>query len=360
MTVLHVEQPPTWLKNPITLSMNEETPLALDLSKYAVSTNPGDVLTFGLVSGPSWASVASNGAMTGTPQIANEGVNTFAVTVTDKAGTVTSGQVLITVLHVEHPPVWTQDPILATVNELQAFSLDLTAYTKSVNPGDVLTYALVDGPSWATVTPKGVMAGTPQIANEGPNTFEVSVTDKAGSVATGHVIVTVNHVEHPPTWIQNPITVSTPELSPFTLDLTKYAVSINPGDILTYALVSGPSWATVSSTGSMAGTPLIANEGVNNFTVSVTDKAGSVVAAQVVVTVTHVEQPPTWTVNPITLTVNELQPVTLDLTAYAVSHNPNDKLTYALVSGPSWATVTPVGSFAGTPGLANEGATPLR
>ena len=328
----------------------------MDLTKYAVSTNPGDVLTYKLLSGPSWATVSSTGAMGGTPQIANEGVNTFTVQVADKAGSTATAQVVVTVNHVEHAPTWTQDPITLTMNEETVLSLNVAPFAVSVNPNDKLTFALVSGPSWATISSAGVMAGTPPIANEGVNTYVVSVTDKAGSTANTHVVITVNHVEHAPIWKENPITVSTKELSPFTLDLTKYATSVNPGDILTYQLVSGPSWATVTPTGTMSGTPLVANEGPNTFTVSVTDKAGSSTTAQVIVNVTHVEQAPTWTVNPITVTVNEQQPMSLDLTAYAVSHNPKDKLTYALVSGPSWATVSPAGSFAGTPGLVNEGA----
>ncbi|MCX7013747.1 MAG: putative Ig domain-containing protein [Candidatus Sumerlaeota bacterium] len=53
------------------------------IASDASDPDPGDTLTFAKVSGPAWLSVASNGALTGTPSAGDVGLNVFPVSVTD-------------------------------------------------------------------------------------------------------------------------------------------------------------------------------------------------------------------------------------------------------------------------------------
>jgi len=46
------------------------------------------------------------------------------------------------------------------------------------------------------------------------------------------------------------------------------------GDVLTYSLVSAPSWLTIASDGQLSGVPKDSNTTSNTFTVRVTDAAG--------------------------------------------------------------------------------------
>lgn len=52
------------------------------------------------------------------------------------------------------------------------------------------------------------------------------------------------------------------------------SASDSDGDILTYSVVSGPSWLVVESDGSFSGTPLSSDIGVNTWTFLVTDSNG--------------------------------------------------------------------------------------
>ncbi len=56
------------------------------LADDATDPNPGDTLTFTKLSGPAWLNVAANGALSGTPGAADEGLNSFTVEVSDPAG----------------------------------------------------------------------------------------------------------------------------------------------------------------------------------------------------------------------------------------------------------------------------------
>ncbi len=56
------------------------------ISAYASDPDLGDTLSYSLVSGPSWLSVAADGSLTGTPGSADVGANTFVVKATDLGG----------------------------------------------------------------------------------------------------------------------------------------------------------------------------------------------------------------------------------------------------------------------------------
>lgn len=60
-------------------------------------TAAGETLTYSKVSGPAWLSVASNGALSGTPLNPNAGANNFTVRVTDATGTTDDATLQITV-----------------------------------------------------------------------------------------------------------------------------------------------------------------------------------------------------------------------------------------------------------------------
>jgi hypothetical protein len=57
-------------------------------------------------------------------------------------------------------------------------------------------------------------------------------------------------------------------------DLSAAANDAN-GDVITFAKVSGPAWLSVASDGTLSGTPVLADLGLNDFTVSATDVDGS-------------------------------------------------------------------------------------
>jgi hypothetical protein len=78
------------------------------LASFATDAN-SDTLTFTKLSGPTWLSVASNGALSGTPVSTNLGTNTFVVRVTDPSGASSDAQVRISVGYSATSPVayWT-------------------------------------------------------------------------------------------------------------------------------------------------------------------------------------------------------------------------------------------------------------
>jgi uncharacterized repeat protein (TIGR03803 family) len=73
-------------------------PYAAALSTNAVEPS-GDAVTFAKVSGPAWLIVAANGALSGTPELADLGPNSFTVSLVDANGWSSSATLPITVVH---------------------------------------------------------------------------------------------------------------------------------------------------------------------------------------------------------------------------------------------------------------------
>ena len=132
---------------------------------------------------------------------------------------------------------------------------------RDTNVDDTLRYAIVGGPGGALIDAEGLVDWTPTAAQLGRHTFTVSVTDAAGHVATTSFGVEVVKLNQAPTLdAQADVTLS-PGAS-FTRTL--HATDPDAGDVLTYALVSGPSGMTLAGStlawtvpGSSAGTYVV-------------------------------------------------------------------------------------------------------
>lgn len=68
-----------------------------------MDADAGDVISYAKVSGPAWLSVATNGALSGTPAAANVGANAFIVSATDSSGASAQATLNIQVLNLPLP-----------------------------------------------------------------------------------------------------------------------------------------------------------------------------------------------------------------------------------------------------------------
>ncbi len=90
--------PPAFISDPI-IKPNATQGQSYSGSIASNASDPNsDPLTFAKTSGPTWLSVASNGALIGTPGASNVGINSFTVSVSDGHGGSDSATLQITVL----------------------------------------------------------------------------------------------------------------------------------------------------------------------------------------------------------------------------------------------------------------------
>jgi autotransporter-associated beta strand protein len=101
ISVKNTNWAPTWNSSTITApSVTRNEPYSATLVGSATDADIvyGDSITFSKVSGPSWLTVASNGALSGTPQGSDAGLNSFSVRVTDASGLYADATLNINVL----------------------------------------------------------------------------------------------------------------------------------------------------------------------------------------------------------------------------------------------------------------------
>ena len=186
---------PTFNSNPITGSP-ARVGIAYSSTLAGLATDPnGDTLTFSKTSGPTWLSVAANGALTGTPAAGDLGTNGFIVRVSDPALHFSEATLQISVV-VNSPPGFTSNPITgignATVNTAYSGqTLAGKATDPDLSTGDSITFLKVSGPAWLTVAATGALGGTPSVLDSGVNSFTVKVTDSFGLYATATLPITV-------------------------------------------------------------------------------------------------------------------------------------------------------------------------
>ncbi|MGC3990389.1 MAG: putative Ig domain-containing protein [Chthoniobacteraceae bacterium] len=190
--------PPAFSSNPLNLpsatqSTNYST-LSQTLAGSATDAD-GGTLTYSKVTGPAWLTIASNGALSGTPTNADVGMDTFVVRVTDSSGATDDATMYINVINVNDPPYWLVNPITGNVVTQNQPYLGVTLSGDATDPdlpyGDSITYSKVSGPAWLTVGSDGTLSGTPSATDAGANAFTVRVTDAAGLTADATLNLTV-------------------------------------------------------------------------------------------------------------------------------------------------------------------------
>lgn len=138
----------------------------------------GDALIFAKINGPVWLNVAANGALSGTPADSDANTNTFVVSVKDTGGLSNTATLYV---YVNGAPSFTVNPFsMPDIVAGQNYSGTIATNATDPNPGNTLTFANVSGPAWLSVSANGALSGTPLSANNGSNSFVVSVTDSSG------------------------------------------------------------------------------------------------------------------------------------------------------------------------------------
>jgi len=106
---------PLFLSNPFTqASATATAPYSASLSSNAIAPT-GDVLTFAAVSGPAWLTVATNGALSGTPGFSDVGTNLFIVSLADTNGWSSTATMSITVAPLPSISISTQGTNIALI-----------------------------------------------------------------------------------------------------------------------------------------------------------------------------------------------------------------------------------------------------
>jgi len=250
-------------------------------------------------------------------------------------------------------------PVIApqTNNELVLLSFNVNA-TDADTPAQLLSYALINSPTNASINASGQINWTPTEV-EGPFTTNITVvvTDNGTpNLSTNQTFsIVVNEINVAPI-----LTVPSPQVITEQNALTGVAASATDADVpvnpLTYSLVAPPGGMTINSTsGAISWTPSEL-QGSNSYTIIVvaTDTNALAVNTQsfsvtntFAVTVNESNRAPVLTV-PASQTINEAALYSTNATAMDPDL-PANALAFALASGPTGMVVNASGVINWTP-----------
>jgi len=319
----------------------------------------GAPLTFSATNVPAWATFnTSTGALTGTPAESNVGMTgmiTIEVSDSKAIAQLPAFQIHVISTATTPPPENLPPTITGTPATTATVGQSYTFTPVGEDPEDaVLTYSIVNRPSWATFTAAtGTLTGTPATANIGSTgPIVISVSDGQASASLQLTITVAAAPVTPPT-NRPPTITGTPRTSITAGSAYTFTpVGSDPdGNALRYSIQNQPSWATFSTTtGRLSGTPTAANVGTSaRITISVTDgTATTSLPSFTIQVVAQSNRPPTISGSPL------LSVLTGVLYSFQPSASDPDgnSLTFSIQNRPSWATFnTATGQLSGTPGL---------
>ncbi len=221
----------------------------------------GDILTFSIENKPSWAVFdTANGVLTGTPGNEDVGVtNGIIISISDGLETASLPAFDITVENVNYAPVISGIPSTKVLQD----TFYIFTPTATDADGDILTFSIVNKPSWAVFdTANGTLSGIPGNNDVGVTKgIIISVSDGLETVSLPAFDITVANVNDKPVISGIPSTkVIQDTFYIFTPD-----ASDADGDILTFSIVNKPSWAVFdTANGTLSGTPGNADVGITN------------------------------------------------------------------------------------------------
>ena len=326
---------------------DEETTVTIDVLANDTDAD-GDPLTVDDVTSPAHGTVKVNaaGTITYTPASNFNGADTFTYIVSDGHDGTDEATVSITVTPVNDLPVAANDA--ATTDEEMPATLDVLANDTDAD-GDPLTVDNVTPPAHGTaaVAADGTITYTPETNFNGEDRFTYTVSDGAGGTAEASVIITVTPVNDAPGAVDD--TATTDEETAVTVEVLANDADAD-GDPLTVDDVTPPAHgtATVADDGAIIYTPETDFNGADRFTYTVSDGAGGIAEASVIITITPVNDLPVAADD--AATTDEEMPATINVLANDTDVD-GDPLTVDDATPPAHGTaaVTADGTIIYTP-----------
>jgi len=188
------------------------------------------------------------------------------------------------------PPAFVSTAIASATEDI-AYNYSIVA--TDVNQGDVVTLALVSGPS-GMILNGTILQWTPTNSQVGQHPVILRATDNHGATAMQSYTITVGNSNDAPTIISSAPTIA---MQGQVYQYQVQATDIDVGDHLTYSMDQAPSGMTVNSSALISWTPSAGQTGAQSCIVRVTDQASAYATQSFTVTVTSVNHPPEITTN---------------------------------------------------------------
>ena len=286
------------------------------------SGGSGGPYTFTAIGLPAGLTMASDGTISGTPTVS--GTFGYTVTVTDSKGNTGTVNCSVTVA----PP---GSASCVVINAVQGLAITPVTMVGSGGSGGPYTFTATGLPAGLTMSSNGTISGIPTVS--GTFSYTVTVKDSAGNTSTVNCSVTV----------APPVSASCVVISAVQgLAITPVTMlgSGGSGGPYTFTATGLPPGLTMSSNGTISGTPTVS--GTFNYAVTVKDSAGNWSVVNCSVTVA----PP---VSASCVVINAVQGVPITPVAMLGTGGSGGPYTFTATGLPAGLTMSSNGAISGTP-----------
>ena len=323
-----------------TINLNEDSAFSGDLRTNTTDAD-GDTLSFVVTSGPSHGSLTfnANGTYTYTPVANYNGTDSFSYRVTDADNAISNAVITFNVAPVYDAPVAGAPVSAQTANDGSTFNLNVAGNFSDAD-NRALAFSASGLPSGLSIdASSGLITGTLNssastqgIGGTANYSVIVSVTDGLGGTATQTFTFTaVNTLP-----VASNATVNLLEDTSATGTLANNASDVD-GDVLTYAVTSGPSHGTLQFnpvTGAYTYTPAGNYNGSDSFSYQITDADRAVSSAVITFNIAPVYDAPQANGTLPALSANDSSSINLNV-AGSFTDADNRALTYSASGLPS-------------------------
>ena len=347
----HVNHPPV-VMTPDPIVVAEDVPLSLLITGLDKDSVIGDHLHYSMLGEPSWLRLdQSSGSLFGTPGALNVETHVMSLIVTDDSGATASVSFPITVVHVNHAPVFDGTPAsLATEDEVFTLPLHATDQDSALFH-DRARYALDRPSTWLTIDPaSGVVSGTPRITDLKDTLLTVIAIDDSGATDTLSLTIPIRHVNHAPVFA-SAMPVQATEDSLCEIPVHAADADSLVGDRIRYRLLFGPGWLTLDTLNGIAtGIPGATDVGTGSFTLIAVDDSNATATLVVPFTVRHTNHAPVVVALPALSAVEDSLYASQIVASDADARSFGDSLRYTPVLKPAWLTLDSLtGTLSGIP-----------
>ena len=352
LTVVNVNDAPYFVTSPL-LSATQGQLYSYTAEVQDIDPT-NDVLTYTLIANAAGMTIAkldnNHAKIEWTPTNAQALAGSADVTlrVDDGKGGIDTQSYTITVQNVNDAPVLTSTAVTSATQDV-LYQYDVEATDAD---GNTLVYSLTQKPSSMSINSNnGLIQWTPTNADVGPHSITVRVEDGNGGVSTQSFTLTVQNKNDAPQITSTPPTAATQDV------LYQYDVNAadSDGDTLIFSLTRAPDGMSINgNSGLISWTPTNAQAlaGTASVTVKVSDGKGGEDTQSYTITITNVNDAPSFVSVPITGATQD--------TLYSYDSNAvdpdGDAITYSLIQAPAGMTINTIsGLVQWTPTQANLG-----